>query len=57
MAATICGFTENAKMLIDAGASLDLFGEDGRTALVIAASGCRTEIAKALIKAGAKLEL
>lgn len=48
-------YTESAKILIDAGAKLDIQGRNGQTALMLSVSN--TEIAKILIDKGAKLDL
>jgi ankyrin repeat protein len=51
------GYTEVAKVFIDAGANLDLQNERGYTALMEAAIYGSTEIAKVLADAGANLRL
>jgi ankyrin repeat protein len=51
--ASVFGKTEEAKILIDAGADLDFQNNDGSTALHSAAFFCRTEIVKMLVKKGA----
>lgn len=53
ISAAIFGKTEIAKVLIDAGAKLDIKNNDGSTALISAAFFCRPDIVKLLLKAGA----
>jgi uncharacterized protein len=50
---TLFGKTAMAKMLIDAGADLNLQNNDGSTALITAAFFCRPEIVKMLLEKGA----
>ena len=51
--AAVFGKTEEAKILIDAGADLDFQNNDGSTALHSAAFFCRPEIVKMLLDKGA----
>lgn len=53
ISATLFGKTAMAKMLIDAGADLNLQNNDGSTALITAAFFCRPEIVKMLLEKGA----
>ena len=53
ISATLFGKTAMAKMLIDAGADLNLQNNDGSTALITAAFFCRPEIVKMLLDKGA----
>ena len=48
---------ETAKLLIDAGASLDMRAYRNQTALMFAAGRGHTEFAKSLIDAGASLKI
>ena len=48
--ASVFGKTEIAKLLIDAGADLDIQNNDGSTALITAAFFCRPEIVNMLLK-------
>ncbi len=49
ISATLFGKTEIAKLLIDAGAKLNIQNNDGSTALMTAAFFCRTELVKILL--------
>lgn len=49
ISATLFGKTEIAKLLIDAGAMLNIQNNEGSTALITAAFFCRTEIVKMLL--------
>ncbi|GEC80032.1 ankyrin repeat domain-containing protein [Flavobacterium aquatile] len=51
--ATLFGRTEIAKLLINAGAKINVQNNEGSTALITAAFFCRTEIVKILLKKGA----
>jgi NAD(P)-dependent dehydrogenase (short-subunit alcohol dehydrogenase family) len=51
--ASLFGSTEAARVLIDAGADLDVRNADGSTALITAAFMGRTEIVEALLETGA----
>jgi hypothetical protein len=53
ISASLFGKTAIAKMLIDAGADLNLQNNDGSTALITAAFFCRPEIVKMLLDKGA----
>lgn len=53
ISATLFGKTAMAKMLIDAGADLNLQNNDGSTALITAAFFCRPEIVTILLEKGA----
>jgi len=53
ISAAVFGKTEIAKMLIDAGADLNIQNNDGSTALVTAAFFCRPQIVKMLLEKGA----
>jgi hypothetical protein len=55
--AAALGRPEAAKILIDAGASLDYQNADGSTALHTAAAFGKTEVAKLLIDAGANMNI
>lgn len=53
ISASLFGKTEEAKVLIDAGADLNFQNNDGSTALLTAAFFCRPEIVKILLDKGA----
>ncbi|MGC3943661.1 MAG: ankyrin repeat domain-containing protein [Chryseolinea sp.] len=53
ISAAVFGKTEEAKILIDAGADLNFQNNDGSTALITAAFFCRPEIVKMLLDKGA----
>ena len=53
ISAALFGKTEIAKILIDAGADLNIQNNDGSTALITAAFFCRLEIVKILLDKGA----
>lgn len=53
ISAALFGKTEIAKMLIDAGADLNIQNNDGSTALITAAFFCRPQIVKVLLEKGA----
>ena len=57
MHAARMGRTEIVKLLIDAGAKLDLQNVGKMTALMIAANNGHTEVVQLLIDAGATLDL
>lgn len=57
ISAAVFGKTEEAKILIDAGADIDFQNNDGSTALHSAAFFCRPEIVKMLLDKGANKEL
>lgn len=57
ISAAVFGKTEEAKMLIDAGADLNFQNNDGSTALHSAAFFCRPEIVKMLLASGADKEI
>ena len=49
ISASLFGKTEIAKLLINAGANLDIQNNDGSTALITASFFCRLEIVKMLL--------
>lgn len=53
ISASVFGKTEIAKLLIDAGADLNIKNNDGSSALITAAFFCRPEIVKMLLEKGA----
>ncbi len=53
ISAAVFGKPDMARLLIEAGADLDLRNNDGSTALISAAFFCRTEIVQMLLDAGA----
>lgn len=53
ISASLFGKAEIAKVLIDAGADLNVQNNDGSTALITAAFFCRTDIVKLLLEKGA----
>ena len=53
ISAAVFGKTEEAKILLDAGADINFQNNDGSTALLSAAFFCRSEIVRMLLDAGA----
>ena len=51
------GQTDIAASLIANGADMDIQGEDGRTALIVAAANGHTDIAASLIAEGADIHI